>query len=139
MLLLDDLHWADTTSLALLLYLGRHLTNARLLILGTYRNVDRHHPLAEIVDELVRERVVDDLALTRLVTAQTADLVRAQLRASEVADELVGLIHARAEGNPFFTEELLRALVERVRSIRKEAPGGCDMLTVGRFHAPFVR
>src|SRR5205823_143607 len=36
MLMLDDLHWADGTSLELLLYLGRHLHNTRVLILGTY-------------------------------------------------------------------------------------------------------
>src|SRR5207249_2937745 len=46
-LLLEDLHWADTTSLGLLLYLGRHLQAARILVLGTYRDgeVGRQHPL----------------------------------------------------------------------------------------------
>src|SRR5215831_8984014 len=64
-LLLDDLHWADATSLGLLLYLVRHLADERLLIVGTYRDIDvgRQHPLDECLRELVRERIVDEIHL----------------------------------------------------------------------------
>ena len=60
-LLLDDLHWADTTSLSLVLYMCRHLAGSRILVLCTYRDVevDREHPLAEPARELVRERLAD--------------------------------------------------------------------------------
>ena len=55
-LLLDDLHWADATSLSLLLFLGRHLDGTRMLILGTYRDVEvgRQHPLEGTLRELLR-------------------------------------------------------------------------------------
>ncbi len=114
-LLLDDLHWADATSLDLLLYLGRHLEASRMLILGTYRDVDvgRRHPLEATVRELLRERLVEEVHLRRLAPDGTAALVRAQLAATTVSDELITLVHGRAQGNPFFTEELLRAFVEK--------------------------
>jgi DNA-binding CsgD family transcriptional regulator/tetratricopeptide (TPR) repeat protein len=114
-LLLDDLHWADTTSLSLLLYLCRHLAGARILVLCTYRDVqvDRQHPLAEIVRELVRERLADEVHVGRLAVDETAALMRARLAGANVSDELVWIVHDRAEGNPFFSEELLKALVER--------------------------
>ncbi len=62
-LLLDDLHWTDATSLSLLLYLGRHLEGSRILLLGTYRDaeVDREHGFEQTLRELVRERLMDEL------------------------------------------------------------------------------
>src|SRR5579859_1714570 len=83
-LLLEDLHWADATSLALLLFLGRHLDTTRMLILGTYRDVEvgRQHPLEATVRELLRERMVEEIRLRRLASDGTAALVRAQLGAT---------------------------------------------------------
>ncbi|MGI8554161.1 MAG: hypothetical protein ACR2PL_25745 [Dehalococcoidia bacterium] len=58
--MLDDLHWTDKPSLLLLQFLTRELGGSRLLILGTYRDVelDRGHPLAEALSSLRRERTV---------------------------------------------------------------------------------
>jgi len=98
-----------TTSLGLLLHLGRHLQSAQTLILGTYRHaeVGRHHPLDDTLSELVRERVVDEIHLRGLSREGTASLICAALGSDAVSDAFVTVIHARAEGNPFFTEELL--------------------------------
>jgi predicted ATPase len=114
-LLLDDLHRADATSVSLLLYLGRHPAGARVLMLGTYRDVDvdRQHPLANAVRELVRERLADEMTLRRLAVNETAELVRMQLGGGAVSDELVTLVQRLAEGNPFFIEELVKDLIER--------------------------
>jgi len=114
-LLLDDLHWADATSLSLLLYLGRHLEGSRILLLGTYRDaeVDREHGFEQTLRELVRERLMDELHVRPLAREETAGLIRRRLAAQTVTDELVALVHTRAAGNPFFTEELLKALVEQ--------------------------
>jgi predicted ATPase/DNA-binding CsgD family transcriptional regulator len=114
-LFLDDLHWADTTSLALLLYLGRHVDDTRVLILGTYCDTDvgRHHPLQGTLRELGRERLVEEVELLRLELAGTAALIKTRLGSESVADQLVTLVHQRAQGNPFFTEALLAALIEQ--------------------------
>ena len=114
-LLLDDLHWADATSLSLLLYLGRHLTGSRILLLGAYRDaeVGREHALEETLRELVHERLVDEVHVQPLPLEGTAGLIRQQLASQTVSEELVALVHTRAEGNPFFSEELLKSLVEQ--------------------------
>src|SRR4029077_2362988 len=56
MLLLEDLHWSDRGTLDLLLHLARNLAGARLLVVGTYRDVevDRAHPLSSALAELRR-------------------------------------------------------------------------------------
>ncbi|MGI8549468.1 MAG: AAA family ATPase [Dehalococcoidia bacterium] len=59
LLLLDDLHWADKASLLLLQFLVRELGETRLLVLGTYRDtdLDRRHPLAEVLFEQYRAKL----------------------------------------------------------------------------------
>lgn len=112
---LDDLHWADATSLSLLLYLSRHLETARVFLLGTYRDteVGREPAFDETLRELVRDRLADEVHLRPLAVEGTAGLIRQQLATQTVPDELVRLVHARAQGNPFYTEELVKALAER--------------------------
>ena len=58
MLVLDDLHWADHPSLLLLEFVARELANARVMVIGTYRDVEvsRQHPLSQTLGELTRER-----------------------------------------------------------------------------------
>lgn len=66
--MLDDLHWADQPSLLLLQFVARELGGARLLIVGTYRDVElnRQHPLAETLGELTRERLFQRVPLRGL-------------------------------------------------------------------------
>lgn len=113
MLVLDDLQWADATSLSLLLYLARHLADS-LLIVGIYRELDfdRNHPLHECLRELVRERVVEEIHLVGLARDGTGALVRARL-GEQTSDEFVRTVHERTGGNPFFAHELVKALLEQ--------------------------
>src|SRR5207244_9456795 len=83
--------------------------------------VGREHPLEETLRELVRERQVDEVHVQPLTVEETGGLIRQQLASQTVADELVALVHARAEGNPFFTEELLKALVEQGGLVQRQA------------------
>jgi class 3 adenylate cyclase/tetratricopeptide (TPR) repeat protein len=118
LLVLEDLHWADESSLELLQHLARELRDARVLILATYRSDEMHrrHPFLKALSELQRERLVIDIALTRLTPEETRELIRAAFAPTDpnitVSDEFRDAIYARSEGNPFFTEELLKALVE---------------------------
>lgn len=114
-LLLDDLHWADPASLDLLRALARELGRLPLLLLGTYRadELTRRHPLYSLLPLLVREARTELLDLRRLGREDVRALVRAQcvLPPAEEA-RLVTALLDHAEGNPFFTGELLRSLGE---------------------------
>ncbi len=114
-LLLDDLHWADSASLGLLAYLTHFLRGDRALLLGTYRDVEvgRQHPLEATLTTLTRDRVVEVLVLRGLSPEGIAGLIRARFGVETVSEELRDLVHERTEGNPFFTEEVLSALVEQ--------------------------
>jgi tetratricopeptide (TPR) repeat protein len=114
-LLLDDLHWADGASLDLLAHLARHTRGDRILLLGVYRDdeVTRQHPLDDVMRDLGRERLLDRIPIHRLPIEGTRALISAALGMDEVSEAFAGLLHERAEGNPFFTGELLRDLIEQ--------------------------
>ncbi len=112
-LILDDLHWADPSSLLLLQFLARALADGRLFVLGTYRDaeVDRDHPLAEALGQLVREPVSERLHLTGLSEDAVATLIQAQRREG-IDAALAHTVYERTAGNPFFIKETLRHLEE---------------------------
>ncbi len=111
---LDDLHWADGTSLHLLTHVARRLRSERILVLGTYRDVelDREHPLADVLREMNRERLYQRMLLRRLDREGVRALIGAMFSVEQVSDEFTDLIFRETEGNPFFLEEVLKHLVE---------------------------
>jgi DNA-binding SARP family transcriptional activator len=111
LVIVDDLHWADVGSLRLLVFLAGGLRRARLVVLGTYRNVDMAtgEPLAETLGALAREPVVERIALGGLGRDEVARLIAATT-GSRPVERLVRVVHDRTEGNPFFVTELLRLL-----------------------------
>jgi hypothetical protein len=113
-LFLDDLHWADGTSLHLLTHLARRLRAERVLVLGTYRDVelDREHPLGDVLREMNRERLYQRILLRRLDREGVRALIGAMFSVEQVSDEFTDLIYRETEGNPFFLEEVLKHLVE---------------------------
>jgi DNA-binding SARP family transcriptional activator/predicted ATPase len=111
LVVVDDLHWADTGSLGLLVFLATELRDARLVVLGTYRDVDlaTGQPLAETLGALAREPVVERIPLGGLGEAEVARLATTVI-GSRPGEGLVQAVHDRTEGNPFFVTELLRLL-----------------------------
>jgi len=114
-LLLDDLHHADSASVDLLAHLCRHTRSDRILLLGTYRDVEvgPEHPLRKAVRELDREQLVEKVEVRRLGREETVALMSDRLPEAEVSREFSGLVFDRTGGNPFFTVEVLKALIER--------------------------
>ncbi|HYV81886.1 MAG TPA: protein kinase, partial [Pyrinomonadaceae bacterium] len=125
----DDLHWADRGTLWLLSHLLRQLRNARVLILGAYREteLDRAHPLAKALVDWNRERLTTRIMLRRFSESETSDQLDALL-GERVSGEFAVAVHRETEGNPFFVEEVLKALIER-GSVRRESGRWrrCDM------------
>jgi class 3 adenylate cyclase len=115
-LVLEDLHWADGPSLRLLCHLARRLPDSRLLVIGTYREVEttRGHPLTEALGDLRRERGFDHLTLTGLTQPEVRELLEAhaERRLEDSEDALWRTMWRETEGNPFFLEEVIRHLLQ---------------------------
>lgn len=110
-LLLDDLHWADKPSLLLLAFVVRELAEARVLIVGTYRDVElrRDHPLSATLADLARERLSTRVLLRGLAQADVARYIEITA-GMEPPPALVEKIYRETEGNPFFVAEVVRLL-----------------------------
>ena len=117
----DDLHWADHGTLWLLGHLLRQLREERVLILGAYREteLDRTHPLAKSLVDWNRERLVTRIVLRRFNETETEAQLDALLD-EQVSGEFAQAVHRETEGNPFFVEEVLKALIEK-GSVRRES------------------
>ncbi|MFO7618300.1 MAG: tetratricopeptide repeat protein, partial [Thermoplasmata archaeon] len=117
-LFLDDLQWADPSTLGLLHYLSRNTRTSRIFILGTYRPEDvvarpdgTPHILETVMQDMSREALFREVRLSRLGEDGTAGMVSMALGNAEFPEELYGRIHGETEGNPFFVLEILRLLV----------------------------
>ena len=110
-LLIDDLHWADASSIELLHYLARGLGTRRVLLIGTYRRDEaRDHPrLRTMIRSLQRLGLVDDLLVGALGPEPVAALARALL-GGEPPVELLAALHDRAAGTPLFVAASIQGL-----------------------------
>jgi DNA-binding SARP family transcriptional activator len=110
-LVLDDLHAADESSLLLLRFLARGLHDSRLLVIGAYRDVDPtpSPSLSDTVAELSREAVTSALTLAGLGEEDVRAFVKA-VAGEEPNEGLVVAIHGDTEGNPLFVGEMVRLL-----------------------------
>jgi hypothetical protein len=111
-LVLDDLHSADTPSLLLLQFLAAELADARLLVVGAYRDVDPtlHDPLSSALGELARLPVTRMLALSGLDRPEVATFI-GESSGVEPDEAVVAAIYEETEGNPLFLDEVMRLLV----------------------------
>jgi DNA-binding CsgD family transcriptional regulator/tetratricopeptide (TPR) repeat protein len=112
-LLFDDLQWSDAATLDLLVHVAYRVRSAALLIVGAYREgeADDNTAFVRALAELNRRRLLVTLPLSPLEIEESRALAMHLLR-GEIAPEVDNLLHRQSEGNPFFLEELLRALVE---------------------------
>ena len=113
-LVVEDLHWADRSTLDLISYLARELDSARVLLMGTYRSDEMHrsHPLRPVLAELNRLPHVRRLDVGPLADREVAQLLSA-IAGTDLPDRVAAEVVNRAEGNPFFAEELLAAVGDR--------------------------
>lgn len=115
LLLVEDAHWADNATLGLLRHLARRSRSLRLrlLIVLTYREteLDEQHALNDLLTDLNRDRLTKRIKLGRLSREQTGAMLGVMFEAAAMPDFLNG-IYRETEGNPFFIEEVCKALVE---------------------------
>jgi tetratricopeptide (TPR) repeat protein len=113
MLFFDDVHWADSGTLSLIRHLARRMRRQPLMIVSTYREVDidEGRPFRDMMLDLRREKLTQRIKLSRLDQEGTKALL-ATLLTEEITPEFLEGIYQETEGNPFFVEEVCKALVE---------------------------
>jgi DNA-binding CsgD family transcriptional regulator len=126
-LVLDDLHWADVPSLALLRFMSRELNGTGPLVVGSYRHteVDQGHPLLGAVADLTRGQH-RWLLLGGLGQQEVAGFM-ALVAGAEPSAELAEEVYRQTDGNPFFVTEVVRLLASQGRL----DPAARDALVLG--------
>jgi len=119
LVILEDLHDADKGTLEMLSYVSRNLSNTRLLIIGTYRDVevDRNHPLSAALAELRRASSFERVLLQGLNADEVSRMLK-DITGDEVPWGLAEAVHNQTEGNPLFVQEVVRYLTEEKLLVR---------------------
>jgi DNA-binding CsgD family transcriptional regulator len=109
-LVVEDLHWADSSTRSFIGFLARTICTERLLVLGTYRSDELHrrHPLRPLLAELASDPYARLLELPRFTEDELAEQLEGIL-ADPPEPELVERLYARSEGNALYAEEILAA------------------------------
>ena len=110
-LVLEDLHEADTSSLQLLEFVAQEISNARLLLIGTYRDMElnRRHPLARALGEMNRLPEFNRIALKGLLASEVGEYLRIVAEHAP-PDALVQSLYEHTEGNPLYVTEIVNLL-----------------------------
>jgi class 3 adenylate cyclase len=109
LLVIEDVHWADSTSRHLLEHISRRLSGMRALVLVTYRSDELHrrHPFTPLLRAWRRSGLAEIIDLDPLPQAGIAEMVASMTGEDGLEPELIDLLYERTEGNPFFVEEML--------------------------------
>jgi len=114
-LVLEDLHWSDTSTVELIAMLGRQREPARLVVLGTLRRSDlpKTHPLARVMGELVSHRQAAQIALEALPIAAVEQYLAQRYRGHAFPVGFAATLHATTAGHPLFMVAMLDDLERR--------------------------
>lgn len=111
--IIEDLHWSDSTSLEFLLLLARRIAPLPIFLVLTYRSDETNPELTHFLAELDRSRLGTDFSLKRLTAFDVDLMLRAILELdTPVSQEFLDAVFPLTEGNPFFIEEILKSLME---------------------------
>lgn len=122
---LEDLHWSDVSTLNWLAYIARRRTSSQLMILGTYRPVDaavREHPVCTVMQELQLHDLCEELALDYLSKAGVSAYLSQRFGPRAATTALVRVLHQRTQGNPLFLIAMIEAFISR--RVMVETPSG---------------
>lgn len=135
LLVVEDVHWSDDTSLEWLQYFARRCATQPLLVLLTYRSDEVRPTLSHWLAELDRERFGQEVALTRLTRSETGAMLQAIFALERpVQAAFLDAIYTLTEGNPFFIEEILKSLIAAGEISYTD--GAWDRKPLGELHIP---
>ncbi len=122
-LVLEDLHWSDFSTIDLISYLARRRDPARLMVVGTYRPVEvilGEHPLKSVKRELQAHALCNELPLEYLTEKAIAKYLAVRFPGHQFYGRLARIIHRRTEGNPLFMVNVVAYLVDGKLIIQDE-------------------
>jgi predicted ATPase len=122
-LILEDLHWSDCSTLDLISYLARQRRAAHMMIIGTYRPVElivSGHPLKAVKQELLAKHQCEELALADLNEDAIAKYLSIRFPDNRFPSDLAELIHERTEGNPLFMVNAVEYLLTERLIMKQE-------------------
>jgi tetratricopeptide (TPR) repeat protein len=124
-LIIDDLHWADRSSLMLLEFLGDEIAAQRIMLVGTYRDAEAagNDALVRAIERLNRSRATHRVTLIGLEPQDAAEY-GAFIAGRPLPETLVTTIYQRTDGNPFFLREVVQLLAEEGRVSEQGEPSG---------------
>lgn len=112
LIIMEDVHWSDETSLDFLHYFARRLPNFPVLLVASYRTEEMTPALNQTLTLLNRQRLAQEINLKRLQRDETEAMLRAIFELNRpVRAEFLDTIFALTEGNPFFIEEVVKSLI----------------------------
>ena len=115
-LVLEDLHWSDPSTVDLIGFLARRPEPARFLLVGTYRPADaifEEHPIRGLHQDLATQDSFAEIALDFLTVAEVGELLGRRFSDDAIARTMAPLLHARTDGSPLFVTILASELVRR--------------------------
>ncbi len=125
LLVLEDLHWSDVSTLNWLAYIARRRTPSQLMIVGTYRPVDavvRDHPVRTVMQELRLHDLCEELALDYLSETGVSTYLAQRFGPQAASSTLVQVLHQRTQGNLLFLLAMIEAFIGR--GVMAETPSG---------------
>ncbi|MDQ3962512.1 MAG: AAA family ATPase [Actinomycetota bacterium] len=127
-LILDDVHWADESTLLAAEHISQRLRDIPALVLATYRDteLDVARPLARTLEVLVRQQHAHRISLKRLGEDSVRSMLHA-LSGQEPPPGLVEVIYAETDGNPFFAEEVFKHLSEEGKLFNENGRWRADL------------
>ena len=116
LLVLEDLHWADPSTVDLISALARGRGTAKLMVIGTFRPVDLalvRHPLRAVAQDLLVHQLCQEFTLEPLTETDIAAYLGGEPTDAKVLDGLAALLYERSEGNPLFMVAALEHMAQR--------------------------
>lgn len=115
-IILEDLHWADHSTVDLISAISRRREPAKLLILGTFRPADlilHESPFKDLKQDLLMHRLCVELSLERLSPTEVAEYLDEEFADADLPSEFANLIHRHSDGNPLFMTAMLDHLAQQ--------------------------
>jgi tetratricopeptide (TPR) repeat protein len=115
-LVIEDLQWADTSTIFFLKDFGMYISDKPILVIGTYNydaieETDPVHPLLEVVKFLRAENISKTIRLKRFDKTQVKELLANMLETEDIPSKIVDIFFDKTQGNPYFLKEVVRGLI----------------------------